>query len=158
MSPWNKCMTVYSTIIYLINDWISVTHLCSNAVVLNMYQNNVTFSNIEISRKKSLHDKFNHLIFFNLYWKNKKTASTKKVYIDLPLLCCSGLSPGQTRRRSDEPGRTRSMNAGDPRRKSNLEVPRSFPISTEKRKSDATLLSLNVPAKNNIVAPWEGNQ
>ncbi|XP_022315288.1 regulator of G-protein signaling 7-like isoform X7 [Crassostrea virginica] len=70
----------------------------------------------------------------------------------------SGLSPGQTRRRSDEPGRTRSMNAGDPRRKSNLEVPRSFPISTEKRKSDATLLSLNVPAKNNIVAPWEGNQ
>lgn len=70
----------------------------------------------------------------------------------------SGLSPGQTRRRSDEPGRTRSMNAGDPRRKSNLEVPRSFPISAEKRKSDATLLSLNVPAKNNIVAPWEGNQ
>lgn len=69
-----------------------------------------------------------------------------------------GLSPGQTRRRSDEPGRTRSMNAGDPRRKSNLEVPRSFPISAEKRKSDATLLSLNVPAKNNIVAPWEGNQ
>lgn len=50
------------------------------------------------------------------------------------------------------------MNAGDPRRKSNLEVPRSFPISAEKRKSDATLLSLNVPAKNNIVAPWEGNQ
>ncbi|XP_078318755.1 regulator of G-protein signaling 7-like isoform X5 [Crassostrea virginica] len=73
-----------------------------------------------------------------------------------PSVC--GLSPGQTRRRSDEPGRTRSMNAGDPRRKSNLEVPRSFPISTEKRKSDATLLSLNVPAKNNIVAPWEGNQ
>lgn len=70
----------------------------------------------------------------------------------------SGFSPGQTRRRSDEPGRTRSMNAGDPRRKSNLEVPRSFPISAEKRKSDATLLSLNVPAKNNIVAPWEGNQ
>lgn len=69
-----------------------------------------------------------------------------------------GFSPGQTRRRSDEPGRTRSMNAGDPRRKSNLEVPRSFPISAEKRKSDATLLSLNVPAKNNIVAPWEGNQ
>lgn len=31
-------------------------------------------------------------------------------------------------------------------------------ISAEKRKSDATLLSLNVPAKNNIVAPWEGNQ
>ena len=80
MFPWNKCMTVYITIIYLINDWISVTHLCSNAVVLNMYQNNVTFSNIEISRKKSLHDKFNHLIFFNLYWKKKRKQHQRKKF------------------------------------------------------------------------------
>nr|XP_022314475.1 regulator of G-protein signaling 7-like isoform X5 [Crassostrea virginica]XP_022315285.1 regulator of G-protein signaling 7-like isoform X5 [Crassostrea virginica] len=87
-----------------------------------------------------------------------KSLRIRPTYIQAAPPSVCGLSPGQTRRRSDEPGRTRSMNAGDPRRKSNLEVPRSFPISTEKRKSDATLLSLNVPAKNNIVAPWEGNQ
>ncbi|XP_048758208.2 regulator of G-protein signaling 7-like isoform X12 [Ostrea edulis] len=93
--------------------------------------------------------------------KQTPTSSSvriKPTYIQATSATIGGLSPGQTRRRSDEPGRTRSMNASDPRRRSNLEVPRSFPILTDKRKSDATLLSLNVPAKNNSIAPWEGNQ
>ncbi|XP_061181699.1 regulator of G-protein signaling 6-like isoform X1 [Saccostrea echinata] len=92
--------------------------------------------------------------------KQTPTSSSlriKPTYVQATPPVVRGLSPGQTRRRSDEPSRTRSMNIGDPRRKSNLEVPRSFPISTDKRKSDAaTLLSLNVPAKNNSIAPWEG--
>ncbi|KAJ8318276.1 hypothetical protein KUTeg_003367 [Tegillarca granosa] len=63
-------------------------------------------------------------------------------------------SPGSVRRRSDEPQSkalsVSSNAASNPRRKSNLEVPKPY----EKRKSEQANRSLSVP-KANSIAPWE---